>query len=161
MTMTDASNFVELFTDGACKGNPGPGGWGVLLRYRDQEKKLCGGALQTTNNQMELLAAIKGLEALKRPCTVELYTDSRYVMNGITQWMPGWKRKQWRTSDNKPVKNQALWQALDRLVSQHTVNWHWVKGHSGHAENEVADALANQGVRQVLQQRDVSAQQIG
>ncbi len=140
---------VRLYTDGACKGNPGPGGWGVLLCYKGTEKRLCGGQPNTTNNQMELTAAIKGLEALKRPCPVDLYTDSRYVMDGMERWLANWKKRNWRTADNKPVKNQALWQALDVLVHKHQVRWHWVKGHSGHPENEIADALANEGVAQI------------
>jgi ribonuclease HI len=137
---------VEIFTDGACRGNPGPGGWGVLLRYRDQEKTLHGGERDTTNNRMELRAAIEGLRALKHPCRVTLTTDSVYVKNGITSWLAGWKAKGWRTADRKPVKNVDLWQALDELNQQHDVEWHWVKGHSGHRENEIADKLANRGI---------------
>jgi len=137
---------VEMFTDGACRGNPGPGGWGVLLRYGETEKHLWGGETATTNNRMELTAAIKGLEALSRPSRVNLTTDSQYVRKGITEWIAGWKQKGWRTSSRQPVKNVDLWQELDRLVSIHEVHWHWVKGHSGHRENEMADELANQGI---------------
>lgn len=136
---------VEIFTDGACKGNPGPGGWGVLMRYKQQEKRLHGGEPLTTNNRMELMAAIKGLAALKRPCVVQLTTDSQYVRQGITEWIHGWKTKGWMTAARKPVKNADLWQQLDREVEKHEVHWHWVKGHSGHAENEIADELANLG----------------
>jgi len=137
---------VEIYTDGACSGNPGPGGWGALLRFGETEKELCGGELDTTNNRMELMAAIKALEALKRPCMVELYTDSQYVRQGITQWLQGWKANGWRTAGKKAVKNQDLWQELDAMTQQHQVAWHWVKGHAGHPENERADALARQGI---------------
>lgn len=137
---------VEVFTDGACRGNPGPGGWGVLLRSNGVEKKLHGGTANTTNNRMELQAAIEGLKALKQPCDVELTTDSNYVRQGISQWIHNWKRNSWRTSDRKPVKNVELWQALDREVARHKISWHWVKGHSGHRENEIADQLANLGI---------------
>jgi len=137
---------VEIFTDGACRGNPGPGGWGVLLRSGGVEKKLHGGEKQTTNNRMELRAAIEGLKALKETCDVELTTDSNYVRQGISDWIVKWKRNGWRTADKKPVKNADLWQALDKEVRRHTVSWHWVKGHSGHRENELADQLANQGI---------------
>ena len=137
---------VELYTDGACRGNPGPGGWGVLLRFNGSEKTLYGGEKETTNNRMELTAAIKGFEALSRPCTVVLTTDSQYVKNGITQWIINWKKKDWITSAKKPVKNVDLWKRLDELVSKHQVKWEWVRGHTGHAENEVADALANRGI---------------
>lgn len=140
---------VELFTDGACKGNPGPGGWGALLRYGDVEKPLFGGEVQTTNNRMELMAAIKGLEALKESCSVDLTTDSQYVRQGITQWMNNWKRNGWKTSAKKPVKNVDLWRQLDEQVERHDVTWHWVKGHSGHRENELADELANRGIEQL------------
>ncbi|QIZ85807.1 ribonuclease HI [Bermanella marisrubri] len=143
------SQIVEMFTDGACKGNPGPGGWGVLLRYGAHEKELFGGELETTNNRMELMAAIRGLEALTKPCKVRLTTDSQYVRQGITQWLSGWKKKNWMTSSRQPVKNKELWQRLDSAVSKHDVEWHWVKGHSGHIENERADDLANKGVEQV------------
>jgi len=137
---------VEIFTDGACRGNPGPGGWGVLLRYGGHEKELCGGEAQTTNNRMELMAAIRALESLKRPCSVQLTTDSSYVRNGIMEWLPNWKKRGWKTAAKKPVKNADLWQRLDRAVQAHRISWHWVKGHSGHPENEHADMLANRGI---------------
>ncbi|MDX1734729.1 MAG: ribonuclease HI [Halioglobus sp.] len=137
---------VEIFTDGACRGNPGPGGWGVLLRYGDVEKQLYGAERETTNNRMELRAAIEGLSALSQPCRVELTTDSEYVRKGITEWLSGWKQKGWKTSARKPVKNVDLWQALDAQNLRHEVRWHWVKGHSGHRENEIADELANRGI---------------
>jgi ribonuclease HI len=137
---------VEIFTDGACRGNPGPGGWGVLLRYGTNEKLLWGGESMTTNNRMELTAAIQGLAALKRPSLVTLTTDSEYVRKGITEWLANWKQRGWRTASRQPVKNADLWQALDGLVQGHDVEWHWVKGHSGHRENEIADGLANQGI---------------
>ena len=140
------SQVVQAFTDGACRGNPGPGGWGVLLRYGEHEKELYGGEPETTNNRMELTAAIRALEALSRPCRHEITTDSNYVRQGITQWMAGWKRKGWKTADKKPVKNQDLWRRLDELAQQHDVSWHWVRGHSGHPENERADDLANRGI---------------
>lgn len=142
---------VEIFTDGACKGNPGPGGWGVLLRYGRVEKTLHGGEFETTNNRMELTAAIRALAALKQPCEVILTTDSQYVRKGITEWLPRWKVNQWRTADKQPVKNQDLWQALDELVMRHKVQWNWIKGHSGHRENEIADQLANKGVIEAKQ----------
>jgi ribonuclease HI len=137
---------VEIFTDGACRGNPGPGGWGAILRYGEVEKELSGGDPQTTNNRMELMAAIAGLEALKRPCQVKLYTDSQYVLGGITQWLAGWKARSWRTADKKPVKNVDLWQRLDAAAAPHRIEWAWVKGHAGHPENERADALARAAV---------------
>ena len=145
-------NGVEIYTDGACKGNPGPGGWGVLLKGGGTEKELFGGELGTTNNRMELLAVIRALEALKRPCQVALYLDSQYVLKGITEWLPGWKARGWRTAARQPVKNVDLWQALDALVSQggHKIDWRWVRGHTGDAGNERADALANLGVDQAL-----------
>ena len=133
---------VEIFTDGACRGNPGPGGWAALLRTGDKEREIAGGEPLTTNNRMELRAAIEGLNALKRPCQVELHTDSNYVRDGITKWIHGWQRNGWRTSDKKPVKNAELWQQLLDAAAPHQVNWHWVKGHSGHAENDRVDALA-------------------
>ena len=136
---------VEIFTDGACKGNPGPGGWGVLLRYGTTEKELYGGERQTTNNRMELMAAIEGLKALKRACSVTLTTDSQYVRKGITEWLSGWKRKNWITASGQPVKNQDLWQLLDEQNSRHTIDWRWIKGHAGHRENEIADQLACRG----------------
>lgn len=141
---------VEIFTDGACRGNPGPGGWGALLRYQGKERTLKGAQAQTTNNRMELMAAIAALEALKRPCRVELTTDSVYVRSGITEWLPNWKRRGWRTADNKPVKNQDLWERLDAAMQSHDVRWHWVKGHSGHPENELADRLANEAIDELL-----------
>lgn len=137
---------VEIYTDGACRGNPGAGGWGALLRFRDRELELFGGEPATTNNRMELTAAIRALEALKRRCEVALYTDSQYVRQGITTWLADWKRRDWRTSDRKPVKNQDLWQQLDALAAKHDIAWHWVRGHTGHPENERADALANRGI---------------
>ena len=142
---------VEIFTDGACRGNPGPGGWGVVLRYNGHEKELYGGEPETTNNRMELTAAIRGLEALKRPCRVRLTTDSRYVQQGITEWLENWKRRQWKTAGRKPVKNADLWRRVDELARQHRVEWHWVRGHSGHPENERADELANRGIDELLQ----------
>jgi ribonuclease HI len=137
---------VEIYSDGACRGNPGPGGWGVLLRFNDKEKELWGGEPATTNNRMELMAAIRALEALKRPSRVKLYTDSLYVMKGITAWIHDWKRRGWRTADKKPVKNEDLWRRLDELAAKHEIDWHWVRGHNGHPENERADALANRGI---------------
>jgi len=137
---------VQIFTDGACKGNPGPGGWGALLRYADNEKELYGGELETTNNRMELMAAIKALESLSRSCTVDLTTDSQYVRQGITEWMSNWKKRGWKTAARKPVKNVDLWQRLDDVAAKHNISWHWVKGHSGHTENERADILANKGI---------------
>jgi ribonuclease HI len=137
---------VEIFTDGACSGNPGPGGWGVVLRYNGHIRELSGGEALTTNNRMELTAAIEALNALKEPCTVDLYTDSNYLREGISGWIDGWKRNGWRTADRRPVKNAELWQALDAARQRHRVTWHWVRGHAGHAENERADALARQGM---------------
>ena len=137
---------VEIYTDGACRGNPGPGGWGVLLNYNGTEKELHGGETDTTNNRMELTAAIHALEALTEPCMVEIYTDSTYVKDGITQWLDGWQARGWRTVNKKPVKNQDLWQRLIAAAGIHEVRWHWVKGHAGHAGNERADGLANLGI---------------
>ena len=142
---------VEIFTDGACSGNPGPGGWGAVLRYGDHEKELYGSDRgPTTNNRMELMAPIRALESLKRPVSVDMYTDSTYVRNGITQWMANWKRNGWQTTDKKPVKNADLWQRLDDAQKPHNVSWHWVKGHAGHPENERADRLAAQGLREAV-----------
>ncbi|GGM80197.1 ribonuclease H [Dactylosporangium sucinum] len=142
---------VEIYTDGACSGNPGPGGWGALLRYGDRERELCGGeATPTTNNRMELMAPIRALETLTRPVVVRLYTDSSYVRNGIMSWLPRWKRNGWQTAGKQPVKNVDLWQRLEEACARHTVEWHWVKGHAGHPENERADRLAAQGMREAL-----------
>lgn len=138
---------VALFTDGACSGNPGPGGWGALLRCKGVEKELSGAEADTTNNRMELMAAIEGLKSLKRACAVDLYTDSKYVLQGLTEWLPGWKARGWKTADKKPVKNQDLWMALDEQVARHHVTWHWVKGHAGHAENERVDELARMAIK--------------
>ncbi len=137
---------VEVFTDGACSGNPGPGGWGAILRYNGHERELYGGERDTTNNRMELLAAINALNTLKEPCSVDLYTDSVYVRDGISRWIDGWKNNNWRTAAKKPVKNSELWQALDTARQRHEVRWHWVKGHAGHPENERCDELARKGV---------------
>ena len=141
---------TEIFTDGACRGNPGPGGWGALLRYNSHEKRLFGAEPLTTNNRMELMAAIMALESLKRPCTVRLTTDSQYVKKGIQEWMVNWKRRGWKTAARKPVKNIDLWQRLDRAIAGHDVQWEWVRGHSGHPENELADSLANQAIDELL-----------
>jgi ribonuclease HI len=141
---------VEMYTDGACRGNPGPGGWGVLLLSNGTERELCGGDPATTNNRMELMAAIQGLSALTRPCKIDLYTDSKYVQHGITEWIANWKKRGWKTANRKPVKNEALWRELDELTRKHEVRWHWVKGHSGHPENERADQLANDGLEQAV-----------
>ena len=141
---------VEMFTDGACRGNPGKGGWGVLLRFGEAEKELYGGEVFTTNNRMELMAVIMGLEALKKPCRVVITTDSKYVLSGITEWMPNWKKRNWKTANKKPVLNAELWRRLDALVSQYEVSWQWVKGHSGHPENEIADQLANRGIDELI-----------
>lgn len=147
--MSDTRDSVEIFTDGACSGNPGPGGWGALLRYKGQEKELHGGELQTTNNRMEMMAAIRALEALRRPSRVEITTDSNYLRDGITKWIHGWKKNGWKTAAKKPVKNKELWERLDKALQGHDVEWHWIKGHSGHPENERADALARQGIDKV------------
>lgn len=139
-------SHVQIFTDGACRGNPGPGGWGALLRFGGEEKTLFGGEQDTTNNRMELTAVIEALGALKRPCVVTLTSDSTYVLKGIQEWMPNWKKRGWKTASKKPVKNVDLWKKLDVLIVEHKIDWQWVKGHSGHPENELADQLANQGI---------------
>ena len=141
--MTDV---IKAFTDGACRGNPGPGGWGVLLRFNDHEKRLCGGESETTNNRMELMAVIQALESLKRDCKIIVTSDSQYVLKGINEWMENWKKRGWKTAAKKPVKNLDLWLRLDKARETHQVEWVWVKGHSGHIENEIADELANQGI---------------
>lgn len=148
------TELVEIFTDGACRGNPGPGGWGAVMRYKGTEKTLHGGEALTTNNRMELMAAIMGLEALKRPCRVVITTDSQYVRLGITEWLPNWKRRDWKTAGRKPVKNVDLWQRLDAAAAPHHVEWHWVRGHSGHPENEQADALANRAIDELQSRLD-------
>ncbi len=153
---SSAVDEVEAYTDGACRGNPGPGGWGVLLRFGDTEKVLYGGEPETTNNRMELTAAIRALEALKRPCRVRLTTDSEYVMKGLTEWLPNWKRRGWKTAARKPVKNADLWRRLDAAAARHDVEWRWVRGHSGHPENERADALANRGIDELSAARTAS-----
>jgi len=137
---------VDVYADGACRGNPGPGGWGVLLRTRGVERELFGGEPETTNNRMELTAVIRALEALRRRCSARVYTDSQYVQKGITEWIHAWKRRNWRTAGRKPVKNEDLWRRLDELANGHQIEWHWVRGHSGHVDNERADALANRGI---------------
>ena len=144
------SEVVELFTDGACRGNPGPGGWGVLMRYKGHNKELYGAEPHTTNNRMELAAAIHGLESLKRPCKVNITTDSEYLRKGITMWIEDWKRRGWKTAAKKPVKNEDLWQRLDKAAGSHEILWHWVRGHSGHVENEIADVLANKAIDEML-----------
>jgi ribonuclease HI len=148
-----SKKIVEIFTDGACSGNPGPGGWGAILRYGGVEKEMNGGEPQTTNNRMELMAAIMAIEAVKRPCEIHLHTDSEYLRNGIMTWIHSWKARGWRTADKKPVKNVDLWQRLETAIETHDVHWHWVKGHSGHIENERADELARLAIRQM---RDAS-----
>jgi ribonuclease HI len=137
---------IKIYTDGACSGNPGPGGWGALLRWNDHEKELSGGEADTTNNRMEMTAVIMALEALKKPSTVDLYSDSKYVLQGITEWLPGWKARGWKTADKKPVKNQDLWERIDSLIARHDVRFHWVKGHNGHEENERVDKLAVEAI---------------
>lgn len=144
------SKLVQIFTDGACKGNPGIGGWGAVLRYGDREKELCGGVPHTTNNRMELTAVIEALRALRGPCAAAVYTDSQYVQRGISEWLPAWKARGWRTAGKQAVKNEDLWRELDALAQQHRLSWHWVKGHAGHPENERADRLANDGITQLL-----------
>lgn len=148
--MVAADKRVRIFADGACKGNPGPGGWGAILRFGDIEKEIFGGEPATTNNRMELRAVIEALTLLTRTCVIEVYTDSAYVQKGISEWIHGWKRNGWRTSDKKPVKNDDLWRVLDQLAAQHEIEWHWVKGHAGHPENERADELANRGAAQFM-----------
>ncbi len=147
------NNLVEIFTDGACRGNPGPGGWGALMRYKGQEKSFSGAETHTTNNRMELMAAIMALSSLKRGCEVEITTDSQYVRNGITEWVPKWVQRGWQTADKKPVKNIDLWQRLAEEVARHKIVWHWVRGHSGHPENEIADQLANKAIDDMLSQK--------
>ncbi len=144
--VAEDSTWVEIFTDGACSGNPGPGGWGALLNYRGTERELCGGEPDTTNNRMEMLAAIRALEALKRPMRVQLYTDSVYLRSGVLEWLPQWKKRGWKTAAKKPVKNVDLWQALEAAMARHQIEWHWVKGHAGHPGNERADELARRGL---------------
>ena len=144
-----SSKIIEIFTDGACSGNPGPGGWGAILRYGTTEKELNGGEPQTTNNRMEMMAAIMAIEAVKRPCEIHLHTDSEYLRQGITTWIHSWKARGWKTADKKPVKNVDLWQRLEQAIETHDVHWHWVKGHSGHVENERADELARLAIRQM------------
>ena len=144
-----SAETVEIYADGACKGNPGPGGWGAIVRAAGAEKELRGGERHTTNNRMELTAVIRALESLEGPSSVEVYTDSQYVQKGISEWLPDWKRRGWRTADKRPVKNLDLWQRLERLAAGHRVAWHWVKGHAGHPENERADALANRGAEEL------------
>ncbi len=151
------ANLVEIFTDGACSGNPGPGGWGAILRFRGVEKELSGGETPTTNNRMELMAAIEGLKALKRPTQVRVWTDSVYVRDGITKWVHGWKRSGWKTADKKPVKNVDLWQALLEAAKPHDVEWRWIKGHAGHPENERADALARGGIATIRANKNPGA----
>ena len=142
---------VFIFTDGACRGNPGPGGWGAILRYGKHEKMISGAENMTTNNRMEMMAAIESLTLLREPCIIDLYTDSQYLRKGMTEWLAGWKKRHWKKADNKPIKNADLWQALDKESSRHQLTWHWVKGHSGHKENELADTLANEAIDKLLQ----------
>jgi ribonuclease HI len=144
--MKNMTKIVEIYTDGACRGNPGPGGWGAWLKYAGVEKELYGGEKESTNNRMELMAAIQALEALTQPCAIKLYTDSKYVLQGITEWMNNWKKRGWKTAAKKPVKNEDLWRRLDAAIEKHTINWSWVKGHSGNEGNEKADELANKGI---------------
>ncbi|WP_142847347.1 ribonuclease HI [Telmatospirillum sp. J64-1] len=151
MSESASPDVVELFTDGACSGNPGPGGWGAILRFRGVEKELCGGEPATTNNRMEMMAVIQGLSALTRPCKVAVYTDSQYVQKGISEWIKGWKARGWKTADKKPVKNEDLWKALDEAAARHSITWHWVKGHAGHPENERADELARKGLKEAAE----------
>ncbi len=151
MNKENGNGVVEIFTDGACRGNPGPGGWGAVLRYQGKEKTLSGAEPHTTNNRMEMMAVIRALEALKRPCEVHLTTDSQYVRKGITEWLPQWKRRGWKTAAGKPVKNAELWRRIDELNQRHRIRWHWVRGHSGHPENERADRLAVNAIDRLLQ----------
>jgi ribonuclease HI len=144
------NEIVEIFTDGACKGNPGVGGWGALLRTKSKEREMFGGEAHTTNNRMELMGAIAALEVLSRPCHIKLHTDSKYVQQGISEWVHGWKQRGWKTSSKQPVKNEDLWRRLDEAASRHTIEWVWIKGHAGHSENERADQLANRGVEEIL-----------
>jgi ribonuclease HI len=144
---------VDIFTDGACSGNPGPGGWGAILRSNGKEREIFGGEAQTTNNRMEMMAVIEALRVLKRPVSARVYTDSQYVQKGISEWIHGWKRRGWKTADKKPVKNEDLWRILDALAAEHHVEWHWVKGHAGHAENERADELARRGIEALKEER--------
>jgi ribonuclease HI len=150
------TNLVEIFTDGGCLGNPGPGGWGALLRYKGHERQMYGGDRFTTNNRMELTAAIMALEALKRPCQVVLTTDSQYLQKGITQWLANWKKRHWKTIDQQPVKNIDLWKRLDTAAQHHQIRWHWVKGHAGHLENELADQLARRGIEELAQSKNLN-----
>lgn len=147
--MNDSEQKVVIFTDGACRGNPGPGGWGAVLRYGEHEKQISGAESMTTNNRMELMAAIAALQELKKPCKVVLVTDSKYLQQGITQWLPNWKKRQWRTANKQPVKNQDLWRQLEKLIQKHWVEWQWVKGHNGHPGNELADHLAREAIDQL------------
>jgi len=148
--LATSEDIVNIYTDGACKGNPGVGGWGALLQIDGKERELCGGEAHTTNNRMELLAAIRALEAIKRPCRIILHTDSKYVQQGISVWVHNWKQRGWKTADKKPVKNEDLWRTLDELAGKHHVQWEWIKGHAGHDGNERADELANRGIEQLL-----------
>lgn len=151
---------VKIYTDGACRGNPGPGGWGVLLQYNGKEKTLSGAVQHTTNNQMELMAAIEGLNALTRPCQVAVFTDSQYVKNGITKWIIDWRLRKWKNSQGKPVKNQELWEQLDEAIQRHTIEWHWVKGHSNHPENDRADALATKAIDKLLKKLESKSEDV-
>ena len=150
MECVRVAELVEIYTDGACRGNPGPGGWGALLRFGDAEKTLKGADQNTTNNRMELQAAISALKSLTRPCQIKLVTDSKYLMDGVNEWLPNWKKRDWKTASKKPVKNEDLWRQLDELVQPHDIDWHWVKGHSGHTENELVDQLANQAIDEMI-----------
>jgi ribonuclease HI len=151
--MSESGEAMDIYTDGACSGNPGPGGWGAILRYNGTEKELFGGEAATTNNRMEMMAVIEALRALKRPVAVRVHTDSQYVQKGITEWIHGWKKRGWKTAGKAPVKNEDLWRTLDALAAQHKIEWFWVKGHAGHAENERADELARRGVEQVRKEK--------